>query len=192
MRAKMVITIGVKAGWILFKYFTRFIVHSVLPIIQNPLITKKLGVILPSAVTNYRVKILCLTYIFGALVDDLLTYFFVKLWKIYAETNPVIVFFWMNTPFWIWFLGDLTGLLIAFLASIIYQKLSDHLISKSCPNRLLVFMRKNWLCPLYMATFIRCLPAIHNTLLVLFNIETPLTEFISKISSSFPYNYQIE
>lgn len=180
MRAKIVIAIRAKACRIFFEYFTKSIIRRVFSIIQNLSITKKLGVIFPSVVTDYRVKILCLTYIFGALVDDLLTYFFVKLWRIYAETNPVIVFFWMNMPFWIWFLRDLTGLFIAFLASTIYQKLSDYLISKSCPNKLLVFMRKIWLWPLYMATFIRCLPAVHNILLVFFNVETPLTEFISK------------
>jgi len=65
--------------------------------------------------------------------------------------------YWMDKPFWLWVIKDLTGLLIALLASISYQKLADFLISISRPNAVLILMKKAWLWPLYLATAIRSL-----------------------------------
>ena len=130
---------------------------------------------------NSRFRTVGSIYVLGATVDNLFTYLFVKLWGVYTEANPIIMLYWMNKPLWMWVIKDLTGLLIALLASIFYRKLADLLISISRPNAVLIFMRRAWLWPLYLVTAIRCLPAIHNALLVFFSIETPLAELICKI-----------
>ena len=133
------------------------------------------------AADHYRIRALSLMYIFGALVDNLLTYFYVKLWGIYLEANPIVMLYWINMPLWTWLMRELAGLLIALSASIAYRKFADYLISKSYPSRILTLLRRAWLWPFYLAATLRCLPAIHNVLLILFNVETPLTELLFKI-----------
>ena len=130
---------------------------------------------------NSKFKVIASFYVLGATIDNLLTYLFVKLWGVYTEANPIVMLYWMDKPLWLWIVKDLTGLLIALFASISYWKLADFLISISRPNAVLILMKKAWLWPLYLATAIRWLPAVHNVLLVFFSIETPLAEFICKI-----------
>ena len=130
---------------------------------------------------NSKFKVMASFYVLGAAIDNLLTYLFVKLWGVYTEANPIVMLYWMDKPLWLWMIKDLIGLLIALLASISYWKLADFLTSISRPNAVLIFMKKAWLWPLYLATAIRWLPAIHNAFLVFFSIETPLAEFICKI-----------
>ena len=128
-----------------------------------------------------KIIVLCLAYISGALVDNMLTYLYVGLWGLYVEANPVIALYWMDRPPWMWMARDLAGLLIALLASVSYRKFMDLLISVSGPNMVLSCMRGVWLWPLCLAAIIRCLPIVHNLLLIFFGVETPLADIIYRI-----------
>ena len=122
-----------------------------------------------------------LIYYFGATADNLLTYFYVKLWGLYAEANPIIAVYWMDKPLWTWMVRDLAVLLLAILVCISYRRLVDFLISTNRPSTILAYTRRCWLLPLYLVAVVRCLPAVHNILLIFFGVETPLADIIHMI-----------
>ena len=133
-----------------------------------------------------RLRLFAAAYLAGALIDDVLTYLYVKLWGMYAEANPVIVMFWLDKPLWLWILRELFGLILAVAASVAYRRLADILIGraeKPSPRalRLLTAMRRAWMWPLALAAVIRCLPAIHNILLIAFGYESPLSELVRRM-----------
>jgi len=130
---------------------------------------------------DIRVMVLILAYTLGAAVDIWLTYIYVKELGLYMEANPFIALYWLDKPLWMWLMRDLIGLLIALFVSISYWRFMAFLTSISHPNSILNYMKKAWMWPLYLAAVLRCLPAIHNVLLIFFHIETPLPEIIHKL-----------
>jgi len=132
------------------------------------------------AVPSTKIIALSLAYVSGALIDDVLTYLYVRSWGLYEEANPFIALYWMDKPLWMWLARDLSGLLVALLASLAYGRLMDFLISVSGPNIILSYMRRAWLWPLCLAALIRCLPVVHNLLLIFFNVKTPLAALFTR------------
>lgn len=137
-----------------------------------------------------KLKLPLAIYLVGALVDDALTYLYVKLWGIYAEANPIIALHLLDKPLWMWGLKELAGVAIAVAMCFGYRGLIESLIarisnpkpSKAC-MKILNCMKDGWLWPLWLAAVIRLLPAIHNVLLIFFNVESPLSRIIEQMLS---------
>ena len=127
-------------------------------------------------------------YLVGAVVDDVTTYLYVKTWGVYAEANPLVVALWLDKPLWVWILRDVFGLFLALAASIVLRGLMDFVIGRverPSPTgmKMLRALRRMWALPLWLATIVRCLPAVHNLLLMTLNVESPLSQAIKQILS---------
>jgi len=139
-----------------------------------------------------RLKLPLAICLAGALVDDVLTYLYVKEWGIYVEANPIIISYWLDKPFWLWILRELVLVAIAIAMSFGYRKFIEYLMaktsnlksSKTC-MKIMNLMKRGWLWPLWLAAIIRIMPAFHNILLIFFGVETPLSKIINQIMSSF-------
>jgi len=87
-----------------------------------------------------KLKLPLAIYLAGALIDETLTYLYVKLWRIYAEANPIIVLYWLDKPFWMWILKELAGAGIAVAVCLGYRRFMEFLIAKASNPR------KNRMC----------------------------------------------
>jgi len=116
-------------------------------------------------------------YIFGTISDDLLTYKYVVVDHRLVEATPFARNFVYSEPLWMWFVRDFVFLAIAIAIALGYRKLILYLSRNDPPARkdkLERLASKYWVILLVVAV-IRMLPGIHNTLLVVFGWESPLT-----------------
>jgi len=115
--------------------------------------------------------IFIILYIVGALVDDVLTYRYVVELRMFAEANPTNIFVNSGLPLWAWIAIDMF-ILLAILA--MYRLYIAYMDRRGVGRigRIVAY------ASLASLTAIRMLPAIHNTLLLFFGIETPLPRIL--------------
>jgi len=101
-------------------------------------------------------------YMLAALADELMTWRYVVELGMFEEANPLNVFVHWRLPLWLWFLADVAALITIYtllLISVLYARGRGH------PEaiRLAESFRR---VGLWFFAFLRLLPVIHNTFMI--------------------------
>ena len=122
------------------------------------------------------VRISSVIYVLGAVLDNLLTYRYVVLERVFVEANPLAVERVYTAPLWLWFVEDF-AVYLAVLAMVCgYCRLCLYAARRKPSKRewFIKEARVSWWI-LVAAAIMRLLPVVHNTLVLLFGIETPFS-----------------
>ena len=107
-----------------------------------------------------------LLFLVGSVLDNLLTYRYVVLEHRFAEVNPFAAPFVYSRPLYTWFLRDAVGLLAV---------LGLYLAARAALERLRPGWGSRATAVVAVPAIARIAPVVHNVLLLLFGIESPLT-----------------
>lgn len=109
--------------------------------------------------------LLSASYMIASIGDNVLTYYYVVLKKMWVEVNPFRIPY-LSQPLWAWFIPDALMLFLALMITWVFSRW----MSKD--PRTLRIAQRAWVI-LLGVTIARFLPLVNNVLL-LFGIQTPL------------------
>jgi len=107
-------------------------------------------------------------YVIGALGDNIFTYYYVRLWRLFPEANPFREYQVYTQPLWTWFIRDFLMLGVAIALTFAYKKLMER------DPRTIKLTDKAWVILAVTATA-RFIPVVHN-FLTLYGIDSPLDD----------------
>jgi len=126
---------------------------------------------------NRKLVASMIVYVLGTAWDYLLTYKYVVVEGRFMEANPFLRDFIYANQLWMWFLRDFLSLVLIVAVAWGYRWLILYLSRNKPPARR---ARLTWIASKYwvivmVVGIVRLLPGVHNTLLIVFGWESPLS-----------------
>lgn len=110
------------------------------------------------------------------------------MFNMYGEANIIVDLYFLDNPV-IWVVSEAMALVLVIVLAVSYRKLIEIIIKNTRKDnvqsmKIINFLASKWTWIVWFAAIIRILPIIHNALLIFFGIETPLSSFIERITTS--------